>query len=236
MIFLWQIVSALISSQILLPTPVSVLKRFIDMISGISYWIAVWNTVSRGIIALLISIPVGIFLGLFMGFNHSVKMFFMPYIKLFQAIPPVSWIILAIIWLDFDVVPIFVMCIGLLPIMVINTMEGIEEIDPKIIEMANLYKLSKKSKLKIYIGSILPYIISGITIILGQTWKLSSIAEVLSNPRFGIGTELKWSLANIEVLDTFVWTLSIILISAFFNFTLNIFRKRIEKWKKKENF
>jgi NitT/TauT family transport system permease protein len=233
MIAIWQIISMLINSEILLPSPYSTLKAFVKMIVTIDYWIAIGSTVMRGFLAVAISIIVGVGLGIAMGFSDIVKMIFLPYIKLIQAIPPISWIIIAMIWFHYEIVPIFVMSLNLIPIMTINTMNGIDEIDPKIIEMSNLYRLSRKTKFVIYLGSILPYILSGTAIVLGQAWKVSSIAETISNPTFGIGRKLKWSLSNLEIVDTFVWTVSIIIISAIFNKLLSIIRGKIEKWKRK---
>jgi NitT/TauT family transport system permease protein len=233
---IWQVVYMLIdawyqNADILISSPHAALVRFIESLGEYPFWRAVFSTVVRGLFALMLSIAIGTGLGLVMGFRKPMRQFFTPYIKLLQAIPPVSWIILAIIWLDNDIVPVFVMCVGLIPIMTINTTEGVLNIDPKIIEMANLYKLSKKTKLGIYIGSILPYIFSGISIIFGQAWKLAAVAEVLSNPRFGIGSELKWSLSNLQITDTIVWTVTIIIISAVFNSLLKLVRRRIERWK-----
>ncbi len=236
LILLWQLVYMLLdtlyqNADILISSPYDTFVRFMKSMGEYSFWRAIFNTVLRGLSALILSIAFGSVLGLAMGFRKPVRQFFTPYIKLLQAVPPVSWIILAIIWLDNDIVPVFVMCVGLIPIMSINTTEGVMNIDPKIIEMANLYKLPKKTKLNIYIGSILPYMFSGISIIFGQAWKLAAISEVLSNPRFGIGSELKWSLSNLQITDTIVWTVVIIIISAFFNFLLGLVRRSIEKWK-----
>lgn len=237
-LLLWQIVYILIdltydNADILLSSPSDTFLRFFDMIFTFDYWLAITHTVYRGLIAVIITMLLGIGLGMTMGFNNIVRQLLMPYIKLLQAIPPISWLILALIWLTYNTVPIFVMCIALIPIMTINTIEGIENIDPKIIEMAKLYKLSRKTRLKIYIGEIFPYIFSGITIIIGQAWKISAFAEVLSNPKYGIGKELKWALNNLEIIDTLVWTLSIVLISAFFNLILSFTRRKIETWKQR---
>jgi NitT/TauT family transport system permease protein len=237
-LLLWQTIYTFLdityeNADILLSSPYDTFLRFFKMIVTYDYWIAIGNTLLRGIIAVSITMILGILLGMVMGFYKTVKQILIPYIKLLQAIPPISWLILAIIWLTYNTVPIFVICVALIPVMVINTIEGVENIDPKIIEMAKLYKLSRKTRFKIYIGEIFPYIFSGITIVMGQAWKISAFAEVLSNPKYGIGKELKWALNNLEVLDTIVWTLSIILISAVFNIILGLVRRRIEKWKVK---
>ncbi|MFW5799412.1 MAG: ABC transporter permease [Spirochaetota bacterium] len=233
MILLWHIISLIVNSEILLPSPIQTFQRFINMIKNTEFWLAVWHTIYRGLISLSIVIIIGVSLGLLMGFKKGARMFFTPYIKLMQSIPPVSWIIIAIIWVNYNVVPIFVMCIAILPIMTTTTMEGIKDLDQKIIDMTILYKLSKRTKLKVYIGSILPYVLSGITLCLGQAWKIAAIAEILSNPQYGIGVELKWTMSNLAIVDTFVWTISIVLISAIFNKILSILRNRIERWKNK---
>ncbi len=234
MIVIWQVLAMILDYEIILPSPKSTLLRLIDMILNEPhiYFKAVLHTITRGLVAVIIIIILGVIFGLIMGVNKNVYSFLIPYVKFLQATPVVSWIILAIVWIDdYNLIPIFVMILTILPVMIINVIEGVKEIDPKILEMARLYELSTLSKIKIYIGSTIPYILAGSTIVVGQAWKVSAVAELLSNPDFGIGVSMNMSMLNIANVDTFVWTATIIIISGLFNALLGILRKKVELWK-----
>ncbi len=65
-------------------------------------------------------------------------------------------IILALIWLNNNKVPMFVGFIMVFPILYETVLNGILDIDYKIIDMAKLYKVSKTTLIKdIYIPSVL---------------------------------------------------------------------------------
>jgi NitT/TauT family transport system permease protein len=64
---------------------------------------------------------------------------------------------------------------------------------------------------------------------LGLSWKVIAAAEVLSLPRFAIGSELHDAKAYLEVPDLFAWTLAIIFLSFLFNGALKFYFKRIGK-------
>ncbi len=51
-----------------------------------------------------------------------------------------------------------------------------------------------------------PFVISAFSIALGLTWKVIIAAEVLSQPPFGIGTQLQEARVELETARVFAWT------------------------------
>jgi NitT/TauT family transport system permease protein len=69
------------------------------------------------------------------------------------------------------------------------------------------------------------------TTALGIGWKVTVAAEVLSHPRFSIGTYLYESKAYLNTPQLFAWTLVIILLSFIFeNFINNLSTKYLKKF------
>ncbi len=65
-------------------------------------------------------------------------------------------IILALIWLNNEIVPIFIGFIMVFPILYETVLKGIQNVDEKIIIMAETYKVDKSTIIKdIYIPSVL---------------------------------------------------------------------------------
>ncbi len=78
-------------------------------------------------------------------------------------------IILALIWLDNEIVPMFVGFIMVFPILYETILNGILNIDENIIEMAEIYKVNKGTIIRdIYMPSIL----HNLAMVLHLHWEL----------------------------------------------------------------
>lgn len=231
-IFLWHIVANIIANDIILPTPTETFLGIISLMSRDLFWPSLLHTVGRGLLAFFIIMLLGLTIAPLMYIWKILYKVIFPYIKLLQAFPVISWIILAVVWVNYNFVPVMVLVVTLLPIIVINVYEGLESIDPKILQLLKLYNINRIDRFKIYLGEIRPFIFSGAEIILGQIWKIAAVAELLGNPKYGIGVNLSWSLANLASVDTFAWTVIIMIISFVFNFVLGRFKFLGKRWKK----
>jgi NitT/TauT family transport system permease protein len=72
----------------------------------------------------------------------------------------------------------------------------------------------------VYIPSAKPFIAVGLTSSLGLAWKVIAAAEVLSLPRYAIGSKLHDSKIYLESDRLMAWTLLIIIISYLFELVL----------------
>ncbi|WP_129600347.1 ABC transporter permease [Anaerophilus nitritogenes] len=138
---------------------------------------------------------------------------FEPVFHIIQATPPISWLALGIIWFGLDgKATVFIVFIVSIPIMIINIVEGFENIDPKLIEMARIFHFSKRDVLfDIIFPSLKSYFKSGITIAVGLGWKLVIMGEVLSSST-GIGAQITNARLNIETGKVLAWTIIVILL------------------------
>lgn len=117
------------------------------------------------------------------------------------------------------------------PIVTTNITEGIYTVDNRLLEMADIYKIKLLKKITdIYIPSILPFIISSISMSLGLIWKVVIAAEVLSQPKWGLGTSLNEAKAYLITEEVFAWTVVAILFSII---TDIIFAKLLKRLKVK---
>ena len=87
-------------------------------------------------------------------------------------------------WIKRDNVAVFIAFLMVLPILWGNVSRGITECDRDLIEMAHIFRFSKKDMLKkIYLPSVRPYFFAGCSTALGLSWKAGVAAEVLSLPK-----------------------------------------------------
>jgi len=168
-------------------------------------------TVMRLIVGLVLAIFVGSVLGIAMGLNTKVRSFFMPFIGILQATPPISGLVLAMIWFGLTgKASIFIVFLVTLPIILISIIEGFENISIELLEMAKVFQLSKLQIIKdIIVPSLISYLKAGINIALGLGWKIIVMAEVLSS-NTGIGSQITSARLNLSTDLVFAWTIIVI--------------------------
>lgn len=214
---IWELISSLINSSILFPSPVEVIKSFIFLIGKFYFWKSIFESLIRVVLGISISIAGGIILGICAGLNRFIEDFLEPVIVTVKATPVISIIIIALVWFTSSNVVIFTAILICFPIVYTNVLEGIRSVDKKLIEMANIYKVKKKYVLKdIYLPGIKNYIVSGILMCLGIGWKVSVASEVLSTPKYSIGLNLLNSKTMLETSELFAWTVTVIVLSFIF--------------------
>ena len=158
---------------------------------------------------------------------------FMPLLTVVRSTPVASFIILALVWIKRDNVAIFIAFLMVLPILWGNVSRGIAECDRDLLEMAHVFRFSKKDMLrKVYLPSVRPYFFAGCSTALGLSWKAGVAAEVLSLPRHALGSELYYSKIYLETPTLFAVTLVVILLSVVLEFILRLILKKTAGWEK----
>lgn len=117
------------------------------------------------------------------------------------------------IWFGLDgEATVFIVFMATLPILIINILEGFENIDSKLIEMGNSFNFTKYQILyNIILPSLKSYFKSGIIIAVGLGWKLVIMGEVLSSST-GMGAQITNARLNIETSKVLAWTIVVILL------------------------
>ena len=111
--------------------------------------------------------------------------------------------------------------------------ECIKNIDPKLLEMAKIYGIKRTRVIKeIYLPSIIPFLTAAISTAFGIGWKVVIAAEVLSQPKYAIGSSLQNSKIYLNINDVFAWTIIAILIGYLFERLIRLIEKKSLKWKR----
>jgi NitT/TauT family transport system permease protein len=228
----WKIISLVINSEIIFPSPESTFIGVIEVASQDDFLSAVLHSITRGLIGFAFSFLSGIVLGITTGLSKILYTLMEPVLVIIKSIPLISIILISLIWFDSENVPIFASFLVSFPIVYTNVVEGVKNIDTKILEMAKSFRAKKIRILtEIYIPAILPFIIAAAVSSVGIGWKAVIAAEVLSNPLRAIGTSMQLSKIYLETDKVIAWTVIAILISYFFELLIKIIGKKTVKWK-----
>lgn len=142
----------------------------------------------RATIGLLIGGTIGFTLGVANGLSRISNLLFNSTVQMVRNIPHLALIPLIIIWLGIgEPAKVTLVAIGVMFPIYINTLHGIQSIDPKLIEMGSSYQLSKWQMLtKIIFPGAMPTILMGIRYALGVMWTTLIVSETISSSS-GIG-------------------------------------------------
>ena len=216
-LLVWQGVHLWIGKDILIPSPLSVLQKLLEFFGEWEFWLSVGTSLFRVISGLLLGTVLGIIIAVLTAKSSFIKTLFSPVLHIIKATPVASFIILAILWLRVENVPIFTSMLIVLPAVWANIEKGILSVDPMLMQMGKAFCLSKKELFfRITVPSVKPFFIAAMNSAVGMAWKAGIAAEVICPYRDSIGSALHDSKIYFETVDTFAWTVTVILLSVVF--------------------
>ena len=214
---IWQITATFIHNPIMLVGPIEALQTLWGLLPSGDFWISIYQSFLRISIGFLTAFMIGLLLGSLAYHIPFVKELLEPPMLFFKSVPVASFVILALIWAGSRNLSIFIAFIVVLPVIYVNTLAGLQSTDPKLLEMAVVFRMPVWRKIRfIYLPALVPHLVSGCRIALGMSWKSGAAAEVIGLPEHSIGEHLYMAKIYLETADLFAWTLVIILVSAVF--------------------
>lgn len=157
---------------------------------------------------------VGILLALLAYRYRIARDILAPFIGALKTIPVASFIILALIWVGSGNVSMFISFLVVLPMLYLNTLQGLDSLDVQLLEMADVYRVPFLSRMRyIYLPGVYPFLLSGLRLALGMSWKSGVAAEVIGQPRRSIGNHFYLAKIHLETADLLAWTLTVVLLA-----------------------
>lgn len=217
-LIVWKLLT-LYFSPLVVPTISSVAKCLLDILTDKKQLSMIFLTILRLCAGLSLGVAAGLVTGILMGKYKHIYGLAKPLIGLLQTVPPVSWVVLALVWFGFNGKPtVFIVVTATLPVIAINVSEGIHNVDPHLLEMARLFQFTQVKQFRyVVFPSILPYFASALRVALGSGWKIAVMGEVLTTSD-GIGGMIKLARLNVEPENIIAW--SAIIVILFYGFDL----------------
>lgn len=202
---LWQLATLFFPPMVVPPIP-NVLTKLVHIIAKENFLKLIGTTVLRLMAGLGIGVLIGGVLGLLFGLSRAVEEILYPFVGVLQAVPPVCWVVLALVWFGFNGKPcVFIVATATIPTIAINLSNGVRNIDPALLEMAKLYRFSKTKTMRhVILPSVGPYFRSALEIVIGSSWKLVVMGEVLTTSS-GIGGAITTARLNLEPDAIIAW-------------------------------
>ena len=216
-LLVWQLASMAVGRDILLVSPLKVVRRLAEMSVTAAFWQSILFSLCRIGLGFLLAALLGVILAVLAHRFGWVQDFLSPAMRTVKSVPVASFIILALIWFSSRNLAVLIAFLMVLPIIYTNVLGGIAACDHQLNEMAVVFHIPAMRKLRyVVLPQILPYFRSGCSIALGLCWKAGIAAEVIGMPDGSIGEQLQQAKVYLDTPDLFAWTITIVLLSAAF--------------------
>ncbi len=199
MILVWQAASYFADPRGL-PGPAPVLLAIVDEAKSGSLFANLAVTLARVMAAFVLAMSLGSAIGYLMGRNRLADRWLDPWLVALLNLPALVIIVLAYIWAGLnEAAAIGAVAINKLPGAVVVVREGARALDPTLDEMAHVFRLPIKTRLRhIVLPQLAPYLAAATRSGLSLVWKIVLVVELLGRSN-GVGFEINMAFQLFDV-------------------------------------
>jgi len=227
---LWQWVGSNID-PVLFTTPTKVALAAVDMIKSGELWQYLWPSLVVLGIGLSLAAVAGVAIGLLLARYWLLDVALTVYITFLYSIPSVALVPLVVLWAGFETTAkvIILFMFAFFP-MVINTYQGVKNVDPRLIEVGRSFRCSERQLwTNIVLPGALPFIVTGLRLAVGR----GLIGMVLADQYTaiaGIGYLIVRTAATYQVDKMFVPIVTLGILGITLTALLRVLERRVAPW------
>lgn len=183
LIILWEIAAHVGWIRVrVLPAPSSILVALVTTVADGSLLRHIAISSQRALEGLAIGGGLGVVLGIATGAFRVAETLFDSTLQMLRNVPHLAIIPMVILWFGIgEEAKIFLVAVGVLFPLYLNTFHGIRTVDPGLVEMARIYGLGPVALFwRVIFPSALPSILVGLRYALGIMWLTLIVAETIS--------------------------------------------------------
>ncbi|HWT31864.1 MAG TPA: ABC transporter permease subunit [Propylenella sp.] len=209
----WWAAGVFVDDSRLAPGPVAVFSFIArEIASGeLPYHLGV--TLARVAAAFVAAMAIGTALGLVMGRSSTTNLLVEPWIILLLNAPALILIVLAYIWIGLnEVATILAVALNKIPNVVVTVREGARAMDPAYMEMAKVYRFSRRKILvDVMLPQLQPYIVAAARSGLALIWKIVLVVELLGRSN-GVGFQISLYFQTFDVRAILGYTVAFVIV------------------------
>jgi NitT/TauT family transport system permease protein len=224
----WELGSLAIGKELVLPSPGRVIAAALSLYPTRSFLLDLWATFVRGLAAFALSAILGTAAGLAAGLRPAFGAALAPLLSVIRATPVLALVLVALLWFPSGFVPVFSAFLMAFPIMVTSAEAGANATDPRLLEMASLFRVpGRELFLKLRMPSAAPQLLAGARSALGLCWKVVVAGEILSQPDMAIGRGMQDSRLMLETASVFAWALAAVALCGLTELSFSLLTRRL---------
>ncbi len=208
-IVFWAVLSELRADPRILPGPVQVAQAIWAEAAKGALWLHVSATLARVAVAFTLAMIIGGALGAVLGRSRGLDRWADPWVVVFLNIPALVVIVLCYLWIGLnEVAAITAVTLNKAAMVLVTVREGARVMDPKLDEMAAVFRLSRRDRFfHLMVPQLAPYLAAAARNGLAVIWKIVLVVEFLGRST-GVGFQihLKFQLFDIPGVMAYAFT------------------------------
>lgn len=156
---------------------------------------------------------IGVSLGIFMGRSKSGDRLLDTFLILALNIPALVTTILCYIWFGLsETAAVIAVTINKIPMVAISVREGARAVDKDLLQVATLYRLSRRDTFfKVYLPQLTPYLLGAARNGLALIWKIVLVVELLGRSN-GVGFQIGSFFHFFDITSILAYTFAFALV------------------------
>lgn len=202
----------------LIPSLPRLFRAFGEIWTRTDFYHSILATIGRGTAGMLISLLTAFVTAWLFARSGYIYRLFNPLLVVMRSVPVISFILLALVFLDPESIPLMIAFLAMYPLLAENLAKGIRHLHPGYATLSRLFRIGRWNRLaQIVYPQLKPFLYSGLASAAGFGWRAIIMGEVLSQCRLGIGSEMKRAQNFIDVPELIAWTIVAVLVSYLFD-------------------
>ena len=229
---IWWLLSRRYGAYVL-PAPAAVLRGFGEVLESGEIWRHTGASLYRIVLGFGGAVLLALLMGLAAFRSRPARGVVHDALSVLNSTSVFVWIVISLIWFGLsNWAPIFTTFMITLPVVASNIVEGVENVDRRLLEMGDVYRLGGREKfMAIVIPSTLPYLVAGMKVGFGLALKVSVVAEIFGVTT-GIGYIMNYSREILATQMVFAWALVMILVMmAADTLVFDALSRRVARWR-----
>ncbi|MGE3144940.1 MAG: ABC transporter permease [Pseudorhodoplanes sp.] len=217
----------------ILPSPLETLQSVAVIAQEPSFAKAAMETAERSLAGFLLAVGIGTIAGAVAGYSFAAMRLMRPVVTVILGVPPIAWIVLALIWFgSTGGSAVMTVVVAALPISFAGGLEGVATRDRALDIMARSFGAGPWLRFRtVTLPHLVSYLFPAWTTTAGTAWKVTVMAELLSNSG-GIGGELATARALFDIPRVMALIVVVVAFALITEYVLlHPLRDRLERWR-----
>lgn len=227
---LWSIAAFFIGNDLILPGPWDIGRQMINLLLDGAYWSSFFTSFGK----IILGLGLGLFLGLILGYlsylSGGFRLLLDPFIGLIKTTPVAALTILLLVWISSDKLSLALIVMVLLPSVYQDILNGLDRLDPNLLEVSKVYRPSWKNSFKyLHWDQILLSLKENLTYSLGFAWKAGISGEILAQAYNSLGNRIYQAKIYLNIAELFAHILLLALAASLMEKVI------LSRWRKNGN-
>jgi NitT/TauT family transport system permease protein len=190
-------------------------------------------TLRRVVFAFTIAMGIGVALGVLLGLSRKLNDWFNVWIVIFLNLPALVVIVLCYLWIGLtEAAAIVAVAVNKIPMVTVMIREGTRTLDPKLADLARIYRMPKLRVLRhIILPQLAPYLASAARTGVALIWKIVLVVEFLGRSN-GVGFQIHLYFQLFDITLVLAYAISFVIVMLLVEtFLIQPIEKHVNRWR-----